>query len=681
MKKLVLLVSILFASVSFLTAQTITVHVSGLVKAQSTGAPLPGHEVIIMTDSSAGFNFYATRITGPNGFYDCTINNVPATPNITFIVKTLDCNNQYEVETFQSNNSPAVVDFEICTQNNSCEASFEYSHDSINPLTFHFFSNSEVPPGDSIVAYSWNFGDSTAYGTTQDPWHTFAAPGQYHVCLTITTSSGCTSTECEEVETGQGGGGQCHARFEVYHDTTNQLKFHFFSTSEITAGETITSYSWNFGDSTAYATTQDPWHTYAAPGEYHVCLTITTNTGCTSTECEEVHAGQGGGSQCNNWFSYSKNMLTVNFEGHTHSLFPTTWLWNFGDSASGVNNTSNLQFPQHVYSTPGMYQVTLTTVDSTGCTDVSSKNIHVQGTVDVFGTVHAGDHLVDHGFIELIRVDSNNVLTVVDSQAFGDSVGMYWFGGVPSGHYYLKAELLPASAYYGQFVPTYYEEALNWTNANLITIGDPENPYNFGLRHVEGPSSGNGNISGTITSGAKVNSGGSPAAGVEVLLLNGAGVALTYTKTDGNGQFVFPAVAMGSYTVWPEVAGLLTTPANISLNATNPSATLPFSMTTGQVIYGINSNLPDYFNEVGEIFPNPPVDGKANISFTVTRDLNLEIILYNQVGQVMQNKQASLRTGTNVVKFDVGNLAKGPYFMVLKSSEGGSVIRKLSIIQ
>ena len=38
----------------------------------------------------------------------------------------------------------------------------------------------------------------------------------------------------------------------------------------------------------------------------------------------------------------------------------TSWLWNFGDPASGPANTSIVQYPSHTYSSPGTYTVSLT---------------------------------------------------------------------------------------------------------------------------------------------------------------------------------------------------------------------------------------------------------------------------------------------------------------------------------
>ena len=42
------------------------------------------------------------------------------------------------------------------------------------------------------------------------------------------------------------------------------------------------------------------------------------------------------------------------------------YLWNFGDPASGVDNTASIQNPIHQYYAEGTYTITLTTVDNTG---------------------------------------------------------------------------------------------------------------------------------------------------------------------------------------------------------------------------------------------------------------------------------------------------------------------------
>lgn len=55
-----------------------------------------------------------------------------------------------------------------------------------------------------------------------------------------------------------------------------------------------------------------------------------------------------------------------------------TWEWNFGDGG-----TSNLQNPQHVYSTMGLYQVGLNVISSTGCAKSTVLPVSIQPTPSV----------------------------------------------------------------------------------------------------------------------------------------------------------------------------------------------------------------------------------------------------------------------------------------------------------
>jgi len=50
-----------------------------------------------------------------------------------------------------------------------------------------------------------------------------------------------------------------------------------------------------------------------------------------------------------------------------------TRAWNFGDPASGEANASDLQSPQHTYTKPGSYRVTLTVTDDDGRTDTTRR--------------------------------------------------------------------------------------------------------------------------------------------------------------------------------------------------------------------------------------------------------------------------------------------------------------------
>jgi PKD repeat protein len=55
---------------------------------------------------------------------------------------------------------------------------------------------------------------------------------------------------------------------------------------------------------------------------------------------------------------------------------PTAWTWNFGDAASGSNNTATSQNASHAFSAPGTYSVTLAAANASG-TGTTSKSVVV----------------------------------------------------------------------------------------------------------------------------------------------------------------------------------------------------------------------------------------------------------------------------------------------------------------
>jgi PKD repeat protein len=346
-----------------------------------------------------------------------------------------------------------------------------------------------------------------------------------------------------------------------------------------------------------------------------------------------------------------------------------------GDPASTNLTGQNVTF---TYPAAGSYTVTLVTVDSTGCTWTRTQAIYVHATCDVYGTVWAGDHYVDHGFIQLIRIDSGNVMIVADSMEFGDSLGMYWFGGVGPGHYYLKAELTAASQFYGEYVPTYYEHAINWINANIIELGQPNNPYNFHLVPAGGENSGPGSIHGLITQGTKINGNGTPVPDVEVLLLDLTNQPLGYLKTDNNGQFTFPDIALGSYKIYPEVTGKTTTPAIFTLDNSVPSVNLVFNITQNNITFGINDGLPKFISGISDIYPDPVID-KGNINITATQNISLSLSVYGITGQMMKEIKTNIQKGKNVLNFSRSALNAGCYYLKIQTVDKSSVVKKFTV--
>lgn len=85
------------------------------------------------------------------------------------------------------------------------------------------------------------------------------------------------------------------ANFSV---TTSGLTANFTDSSTDSDG-TISSRSWNFGDSTS-STATSPSHTYSTAGTYNVALTVTDNGGLTNTKTQSVTVSSGGGNVLQN---------------------------------------------------------------------------------------------------------------------------------------------------------------------------------------------------------------------------------------------------------------------------------------------------------------------------------------------------------------------------------------------
>lgn len=68
------------------------------------------------------------------------------------------------------------------------------------------------------------------------------------------------------------------------------------------------------------------------------------------------------------------------------TAFVASVTWNFGDAASGANNTSTLFSPTHVFSAPDVYTVSLTITLTNGVSETTTQNVlihHVLTSIDL----------------------------------------------------------------------------------------------------------------------------------------------------------------------------------------------------------------------------------------------------------------------------------------------------------
>ncbi len=243
----------------------------------------------------------------------------------------------------------------------NCSANFTYSQNSTFPVIS--FNNTSTGNYTSIL---WDFGDGNT-STSANPNHTYANPGTYLVCLTVSGSpaTGCSSTWCDSVVVNGTGTGACQANFTVSPDSTNTI-FQFNNNS---TGTNLT-YFWDFGDGNT-STQQNPVHTYAQSGIYGACLTV-TGGGCISVMCDTIYVGST--NSCVAYFTWNANVLAgITFNSYSAGA-QLTYLWDFGDGS-----TSTQQNPVHIYANAGTYTACLTITDvQTGCTDTFCSVVTVQ---------------------------------------------------------------------------------------------------------------------------------------------------------------------------------------------------------------------------------------------------------------------------------------------------------------
>ncbi|MBI2968594.1 MAG: PKD domain-containing protein [Bacteroidetes bacterium] len=125
----------------------------------------------------------------------------------------------------------------------------------------------------------------------------------------------------------------------------------YFTSLVTSGGMAPYSYIWSFGDSTI-GFGDSVAHIYPEPGSYAIQVDVTDVNGCanscnvivTITTSLSAKFAAGNITGC--------APLTVDFTNQSTNAI--TYLWNFGDG-----NTSYLKDPQHTYTSPGFYSVTL----------------------------------------------------------------------------------------------------------------------------------------------------------------------------------------------------------------------------------------------------------------------------------------------------------------------------------
>lgn len=226
-------------------------------------------------------------------------------------------------------------------------------------------------PGDSPIAtWSWDFGDGGT-STDQNPSHLYTTPGTFDITLLLTDVNGCTSNMSfpDMIESNDN-----TPTAEFVGDPTitclppSDVNF----TNSSFGGTGSLTYFWDFGDGNT-STGMNPLNTYLTPGNFDVSLTVFDDLGCSNTLLEVAYIE----IVDNVSIDFVANNTTICLGNQVSfvdisSPTPTSWDWDFGDG-----NSSSDQFPTHLYTVPGNYEVSLTAIYSSSCQGTETKTAYI----------------------------------------------------------------------------------------------------------------------------------------------------------------------------------------------------------------------------------------------------------------------------------------------------------------
>lgn len=224
----------------------------------------------------------------------------------------------------------------------------------------------------NVTSWHWDFGDGDT-SNIQNPTHQFVAVGNYQVKLSIVVDGTCTNSVTKTVSIQPLPVPDFSISPVCLNDTT------FFKDLSTTTNGYIKTWKWYFGDGDSIIVNRpgnpDVKHIYLHQTTYQVTLLVIDSAGYKRSISKNiaVHLKPQANFTYNDT-CYSKPTSFFDRSLTNNGSAVNSWKWNFNDPASGVDDTSSLQNPTHVLSSPGSYSVRLIIGNADGCSDTA---VHV----------------------------------------------------------------------------------------------------------------------------------------------------------------------------------------------------------------------------------------------------------------------------------------------------------------
>ncbi len=285
-----------------------------------------------------------------------------------------------------------VTNFNGCTDSitqtvytRACLIANFYVPDTINlcALTEVCFADSSVflTQNGNITQWDWDFGDGNTDSYTSFQSHACHSyqdnqGGTYQVTLTVTGEIGTqtyTNTITKEVLIRPTPMAAIIVQNNCLGDTT------FFTDGSETYSEPITTWRWDFGDTSTDADTAivaNPYYIYPEYETYLTELIVANRWGCTDTTTTEVTiykpptAEFSWAETCQGYYTYFTDESTAD------SAQITNYFWHFGDPYT-MDSVSEEQNPYHIYDSIDSYTVTMQITDANFCRSQISQELEI----------------------------------------------------------------------------------------------------------------------------------------------------------------------------------------------------------------------------------------------------------------------------------------------------------------
>ncbi len=226
------------------------------------------------------------------------------------------------------------------------------------------FTDKSTVLSNKIISWDWSFGDNST-SALQNPTHIYTSNGSYTVTLKTSTNLGCSHTITKTII--------INSKPIVQFDLTNSsgcmpLSVVFEDQSSTAVGSTS---NWSFGDHST-SILKNPTHVYITDGLFTVKEVVVAPGGCSDSLIKTDYVNVLSAlipnfidsNRCTSSPTIFKQKCVIS------TGFITKWAWDFGNG-----NSSSIENPTFLYTSPGKFNVKFTATTNQGCSNSIVKEV------------------------------------------------------------------------------------------------------------------------------------------------------------------------------------------------------------------------------------------------------------------------------------------------------------------